>query len=88
VRQGKDRRELIESVIEAAKLDEREREIIALEFGMYGEEMKSQKEIADKLGIGPRRVRQIKKIAMEKIASALLQPLESHLMPPGWELFT
>lgn len=48
-------------------LTDKEKEIIKMSFGMYGGEPMTNKEIADKFDISPERIRQIKKIAMEKM---------------------
>lgn len=48
-------------------LTDKEKEIVEMSFGMYGGEPMTNKEIADKFDLSPERIRQIKKIAMEKM---------------------
>lgn len=53
------------------RLDAREREIIELRFGLNGEKPRTQREIAEKLGISRSYVSRIEKCALEKIGSYL-----------------
>lgn len=48
-------------------LDEREREIITLRYGLYGETPLTQREIAKKFGISRSYVSRIEKKALEKL---------------------
>lgn len=52
-------------------LDEREREIIILRYGLGRANAITQREVADKLGISRSYVSRIEKSALEKIRSAL-----------------
>lgn len=49
------------------ELDEREREIIILRYGLYGERPRAQREVAEALGISRSYVSRIEKSALEKI---------------------
>mgnify|MGYP003289232797 CR=1 FL=1 len=51
----------------AAKLEEREREIIALRYGLYGGKELTQREIADRLDISRSYVSRIEKKALRKL---------------------
>lgn len=53
------------------QLDEREREIIILRYGLGRESAKTQREVADRLGISRSYVSRIEKAALEKIRRAL-----------------
>jgi RNA polymerase primary sigma factor len=83
--QEKDLREQFRHVISIAGLNDREETIIKLRYPLDGEQPKKQKEIANRLGLTPRRVRQIEKGGMKKIASALSQSPKPYLIPPDWE---
>ncbi len=50
------------------KLDDRERKIIVLRYGLSGEKALAQREVAEKLGISRSYVSRIEKSALEKIA--------------------
>ncbi len=58
--------ELVERI-----LDEREREIIVLRYGLYGKKAITQREAAEKLGISRSYVSRIEKAALDKIGKAL-----------------
>jgi RNA polymerase sporulation-specific sigma factor len=60
--------EACRSMIAGAGLDSRETEIIFQRYGMADGELKTQKQIAKKLGVTRVRVTQLEKIAREKIA--------------------
>ena len=60
-----DTKKLYEGVEEA--LDEREREIIILRYGLYGKKALAQKNIAKRLGISRSYVSRIEKKAIEKL---------------------
>ena len=69
-----DRKTQVEKVIRLVKnlLDEREREIITMRYGLFGlSKGFTQKEIAEQLGISRSYVSRIEKGALEKIKSAL-----------------
>lgn len=53
----------------AAGLGDREKEIIVQRYGVDGDTEKTQKQIAKKMGLTPRRIGQIEKIAREKLES-------------------
>lgn len=55
-------------------LDERERKIISLRYGLSGREPLTQREIAEKLGISRSYVSRIEKSALEKIGQRLSLP--------------
>jgi RNA polymerase primary sigma factor len=50
-----------------ATLDERERRIITLYFGLEGHETHTLEEIGDKLGLTRERVRQIKERCLDRL---------------------
>ena len=53
------------------KLDERERKIIVLRYGLSGQRALTQREVAEKLGISRSYVSRIEKTALEKISQDL-----------------
>ncbi|MBE6607902.1 MAG: sigma-70 family RNA polymerase sigma factor [Ruminococcaceae bacterium] len=53
------------------KLDERERKIIILRYGLSGQRALTQREVAEKLGISRSYVSRIEKTALEKISEDL-----------------
>lgn len=53
------------------KLSEREKEIVILRYGLSGKKAKTQREIADMLGISRSYVSRIEKAALEKIKQSL-----------------
>jgi RNA polymerase primary sigma factor len=65
--------EMIKSSIEGqiramvAELDEKEREVIRMRFGLDGEEPRTLQEIGDALGVSRERIRQIESRAKEKL---------------------
>lgn len=50
-----------------AKLDERDRSIICMRYGLYGVEEKTQKEIADMMGISQSYISRLEKRILEKL---------------------
>ena len=52
-------------------LDERERKILILRFGLEGEEAHTLEEVAQKFGITRERIRQIEVVALQKIRTSL-----------------
>ena len=62
-----DRRGLLHRYL-AEELDEREREILALRYGLGGREPRTQRETAEKLGISRSYVSRIEKKALAKLA--------------------
>ena len=52
-------------------LCERERQIIVMRYGLFGQQAHTQKQIADTLGISRSYVSRIEKSALEKLKSAL-----------------
>ena len=54
----------------SAVLNERERQIIIMRYGLYGRHALTQKETADKLGISRSYVSRIEKGALEKLRDA------------------
>jgi RNA polymerase primary sigma factor len=48
-------------------LDERERTVVRLRFGLEGQETRTLQEIGDQLGISRERVRQIERGALDKM---------------------
>jgi RNA polymerase sigma-E/F/G factor len=67
----RDRMEACKSLIAGTGLDNREREIIFQRYGLDDGELKTQKQIAKKLGLTRVRVTQLEKIALGKIAKHL-----------------
>ncbi len=59
-----DRELLMDSV---KKLSEREQEILRLRFGLYGKDEKTQKEVADMLGISQSYISRLEKRIIEKL---------------------
>jgi RNA polymerase primary sigma factor len=57
-------------------LDERERKILVLRFGLEGEDPHTLEEVAKRFGITRERIRQIEVIAIEKIRSRFSQEKE------------
>jgi len=53
------------------RLDEREREIIVMRYGLDGRKPVTQRELADKLGISRSYVSRIEKAALEKLREKL-----------------
>ena len=51
----------------ATVLDEREREVIVLRYGLSGKDPLTQREVADKLGISRSYVSRIEKAALERL---------------------
>jgi RNA polymerase sporulation-specific sigma factor len=49
------------------KLKPREREIVILRFGLYNNEILTQKEVADKLGISQSYISRLEKRIMDKL---------------------
>ena len=60
-----DTRRLCRGVQEA--LTEREREVLRLRYGLFGAEEKTQREIAQRLGISRSYVSRIEKTALKKL---------------------
>jgi RNA polymerase sporulation-specific sigma factor len=60
----------------ATKLDERERRVILLRYGLFDGIMRPQHEVADALGISRSYVSRIEKRAIEKLRDALNAPPE------------
>ena len=54
-----------------SKLDEREREIVIMRFGLFGEEELTQKEVADKLGISQSYISRLEKRIMDKMKNEI-----------------
>ena len=86
VLQGRDREVILHRAWESAGLNDDESMVIFLRFGLDGRQPEKQNEIARKMGLTPRRIRQIEKSAMDKFKSVLFQASETHLMPTGWEI--
>ena len=53
------------------KLNEREKEIMILRFGLMGKEEKTQKEVADAMGISQSYISRIEKKILSKMKKAL-----------------
>ncbi len=54
-------------------LDERERQIVILRYGLYGSTALTQREVAEKLGISRSYVSRIEKSALERLFSAMTE---------------
>jgi len=59
----------LDDLLEA--LDERERRIIALRFGLEGRATKTLEEVGDDLGVTRERIRQLQNVALTKMRNAL-----------------
>jgi RNA polymerase primary sigma factor len=72
-------RELIEETIHKELesmlnvLDQREKEIIKMRYGLNGEEPKTLEEVGEKLGISRERVRQLEQRALKKLKAVALK---------------
>lgn len=68
-----EKRETYEELRKAMKevLDEREREIIVMRYGMFGTEEKTQQEVGKKYGISRSYVSRIEKRALQKLRAQL-----------------
>lgn len=64
--------ERLGEALESAPLDERERTIVALRFGLGGRERCTNREIGDQFGISGERVRQLQNRALDKLRVALM----------------
>ncbi|RMG44800.1 MAG: RNA polymerase sigma factor RpoD/SigA [Acidobacteria bacterium] len=63
-----------------AELDEKERKVVLLRFGLTGEEPKTLKEIGEMMNLSRERIRQIEAQALKKLnRSAKCQQLQSYL---------
>ena len=58
------------------KLPEREKRIMALRFGLYGKEEKTQKEVADMLGISQSYISRLEKKIVQKLKKEISKVLE------------
>jgi len=63
--------EELESMLDV--LDEREKEIIKMRYGLDGEEPKTLEEVGEKLGISRERVRQLEQRALKKLKAVALK---------------
>jgi len=61
----------LESMLDV--LDEREKEIIKMRYGLDGEEPKTLEEVGEKLGISRERVRQLEQRALKKLKAVALK---------------
>jgi RNA polymerase primary sigma factor len=61
----------LESMLDA--LDEREKEIIKMRYGLDGEEPKTLEEVGEKLGISRERIRQLEQRALKKLKAVALK---------------
>ena len=68
-----DREIMISRALRCVKhtLNERERQIVVMRYGLYGVQALTQREIAEKLNISRPYVSRIEKSALEKLKSAL-----------------
>ena len=55
------------------KLSERDRSIICMRYGLYGVEEKTQKEIADMMGISQSYISRLEKRILEKLKSEFMK---------------
>jgi len=66
-------RQLLEQALE--KLDEREKLIITLRFGLYGQKEQTQKEVADRLGISQSYISRLEKRIIGRLKKEILRML-------------
>lgn len=66
--------ELLKNALD--KLPEREKRIMALRFGLYGMEEKTQKEVADMLGISQSYISRLEKKIVQKLKKEISKVLE------------
>ena len=64
-------RQLLSAAI--AKLEEREREIITLRFGLGGGREQTQKEVADRLGISQSYISRLEKRIISRLKKEILK---------------
>lgn len=64
-------RQLLNAALE--KLDEREREIIVLRFGLYGKPEQTQKEVADRMGISQSYISRLEKRIIARLKKEILK---------------
>ena len=55
----------------ASELDEREKLVITRRYGLYGEEIRTQREVAQELGISRSYVSRIEKKALTKLRAKI-----------------
>ena len=64
-------RQLLRGAVE--KLTDREREIISLRFGLYGQREQTQKEVADRLGISQSYISRLEKRIIHRLKKEILK---------------
>ena len=67
-------------VREVAKLKGREKTVLELRFGLADEDRKTQREVAQRLGISRSYVSRIEKKALEKVARGLMEAADDRTM--------
>ena len=67
-------------VREVAKLKGREKTVLELRFGLADEDCKTQREVAQRLGISRSYVSRIEKKALEKVAKGLMEAADDRTM--------
>ena len=67
---------LLRSAVEKCLTDQ-EKEVVCMRYGLFGQEARKQREVADALGISRSYVSRIEKRALERLRAELEEPVNS-----------